>query len=140
MAKKCIDLCILMIKIPNFLCCKLNRANCRSHRDWVWFGWTKQNIRCECNPFNLFSSSSLSSSSGSSFILIYFLFLCDGFVGEASSNDCKEEDVWEATDSRWRNSSETFSIWLCGRAIWFCPVACLHSYIASLGITHDRCL
>ena len=28
MAKKCIDLCILMIKIPNFLCCKLNRANC----------------------------------------------------------------------------------------------------------------
>ena len=24
-----IDLCILMIKIPNFLCCKLNRANCR---------------------------------------------------------------------------------------------------------------
>ena len=28
MAKKCIDLCILMIKIPEFLCCKLNRANC----------------------------------------------------------------------------------------------------------------
>ena len=28
MTKKCIDLCILMIKMPNFLCCKLFRANC----------------------------------------------------------------------------------------------------------------